>query len=226
MCKGTQVCSELGNLPHLWSREAPLPPPPWFKVELEKFTQAILAAAGGDLNRSLDLLRQVRGDDLRRWYLVHGQNTAAFRNRHFRRARVGPKIECRATVSETVKAELFMRDRYRCRYCGLGLVSLHVMKLFSEIVGKSSFSATEKNASHGAALVFRPTPDHVVPLNCGGRNTLDNLVTACYSCNFGKYHYTLEQLGLDDPRKRAVSPGDQWDGLVSLLSKLRTAWAS
>jgi len=37
------------------------------------------------------------------------------------------------------------------------------------------------------------------PHSLGGRTELDNLVTSCYSCNFGKAEYTLKQLGIDDP---------------------------
>ena len=44
-----------------------------------------------------------------------------------------------------------------------------------------------------------PVADHVVPWNKGGQTNLQNLVTSCASCNYGKDGYTLEQLGLDNP---------------------------
>lgn len=114
----------------------------------------------------------------------------------------------------------YRRDGYRCRYCGIRVIPIEVLRLYEGVVGTRFFAATAKNASHGAAIVFRATYDHVEPLNCGGRHSLDNLVTACYSCNFGKGPYTLQQLGLDDPRsRRAMS--DSWDGLVSLIPKVR-----
>lgn len=115
---------------------------------------------------------------------------------------------------------IYRRDHFACRYCGLKLFPSELLRAFENVAGTDSFAATAKNASHGAALVFRTTYDHVDPLNCGGRHTLDNLVTACYSCNFGKAGYTLEQLGLDDPRLRPKVSND-WDGLMSLLPKLR-----
>jgi hypothetical protein len=118
-------------------------------------------------------------------------------------------------------AMAYSRDHYRCRYCGLGLVSVELLKAYEAAVGNPYFAATAKNSSHGAALVFRATYDHVDPLNCGGLHDLSNLVTSCYSCNFGKAGFTTQQLGLDDPRARPIPAAAGWDGLLSLVLKLR-----
>ena len=60
--------------------------------------------------------------------------------------------------------------------------------------------------------VFCFVADHVVPLAAGGANQITNLVTACWPCNFAKWSYKLDELGLDDPfRYEAVH--DDWDGL-------------
>jgi 5-methylcytosine-specific restriction endonuclease McrA len=37
-----------------------------------------------------------------------------------------------------------------------------------------------------------PTIDHLIPLSKGGGNTLDNLVIACYTCNFRKGNKLLK----------------------------------
>lgn len=50
-----------------------------------------------------------------------------------------------------------------------------------------------------------------------------NLVTSCQSCNYGKYNYTLEQLGLDDPRIRPPSPFSDWTGLTEYVPLLNRA---
>ncbi len=47
-----------------------------------------------------------------------------------------------------------------------------------------------------------------------------NLVTSCGPCNYGKAHYTIEQMGLDDPFDRPATP-DGWDGLLSYLEGLK-----
>jgi 5-methylcytosine-specific restriction endonuclease McrA len=52
--------------------------------------------------------------------------------------------------------------------------------------------------------MFVATLDHVVPLSLGGRTNESNLVTCCWSCNYGKANYTVEQIGIDNPLDRAV----------------------
>jgi len=64
----------------------------------------------------------------------------------------------------------------------------------------------------GASLVFRPVADHVEPWSRGGATDLNNLVTSCWPCNFGKMEYTVEELGITDPRSRP-SVSDGWYGL-------------
>ena len=68
---------------------------------------------------------------------------------------------------------------------------------------------------HGVALTFRATADHVVPMSFGGRTNLDNLVTSCWNCNYGKYNALLEQMGVNDPRDTAVDSKLSWNGLLT-----------
>ncbi len=166
------------------------------------------------------MLMQVRGEEMREWYIDHGQNSGVFRNRHYRVV-VGRTITAlRGAPPSSMVDAVYRRDRYRCRYCGLRLFPIEVLRAYECTIGTDVFAATAKNASHGAALVFRATYDHVDPLSCGGRHVPENIVTGCYSCNFGKGSYTLTQLGLDDPRAQPLPSGD-WDGLVSLLPEFR-----
>jgi len=197
-----------------------LPPPTWFSDELAKFSEAVRIAADGNVVRSRALLKQVRGEEMRAWYLFHGQYSGDFRNRHYRIAAKYIGTSLRGAPPTSMVLAAYRRDHYRCRYCGLRLFPVQVLQAYERAVGNKSFAATAKNESHGVALVFRATYDHVDPLKYGGRHSLDNLVTSCYSCNFGKGGYTLEQLGLDDPRVRLVPP-DDWDGLTSCLPSLR-----
>jgi hypothetical protein len=59
------------------------------------------------------------------------------------------------------RLKVFERDAYRCRYCDRQL--------------------TQSTA----------TLDHFMPVSSGGGNTLDNLVTACLTCNSRKYKRPL-----------------------------------
>jgi 5-methylcytosine-specific restriction endonuclease McrA len=71
---------------------------------------------------------------------------------------------------------------------------------------------TDENR-HGIYLMLMASYDHVKPHSEGGSNDDSNLVTACWSCQFGKYKYSLKKLRLQNPfDKEPVALGD-WSGL-------------
>lgn len=117
---------------------------------------------------------------------------------------------------------VFERDSYTCRYCGLRLVGKQVLTAFEKAIGVPQFRTGAKLSNeeqHGIVHAFKIVADHVVHHKYNGRTHPDNLVTSCPACNYGKYNYTLKQLGLDDPRER--SPADSnWDGLNSFIDGL------
>ena len=67
------------------------------------------------------------------------------------------KKEHGATLLLKLRFEVFLRDLFRCRYCG-------------------------RTAKDGAIL----EADHVIPVKEGGKTELENLVTSCRECNLGK----------------------------------------
>lgn len=71
----------------------------------------------------------------------------------------------RARLAVGLRFKVFMRDGFRCRYCGI-------------------------SADAGAIL----HADHVMPESKGGPTTLENLVTACIDCNLGKSDRLLPSL--------------------------------
>ena len=68
----------------------------------------------------------------------------------------------RAEVAAGLRFDVFYRDKFRCRYCGISV-------------------------DDGAVL----HADHVTPRSKGGADDIDNLVTACLNCNLGKSDKTL-----------------------------------
>lgn len=77
------------------------------------------------------------------------------------------------------KSNVLLRDGHRCQYCG---------------------SRGEKGGRRGSALTW----DHVVPQSRGGKNTWENLVAACVSCNARKGSRTPAEAGmplLNAPRR-------------------------
>jgi hypothetical protein len=78
------------------------------------------------------------------------------------RAFTAERSRRRAEVAVGLRFDVFKRDGFRCRYCGVSV-------------------------DQGALLHV----DHVVARSRGGADTLDNLVTACVECNLGKSDKTL-----------------------------------
>ena len=117
--------------------------------------------------------------------------------------------------------KVFERDGHHCRYCGIGVIPKEILTTYSKLIGNKFFRATgTNNERHGIVLGFRANADHVEPWNLGGKTNPDNLVTSCWSCNYGKSGYTLEELGLIDPRNISIIT-NEWDGLISLLKGLK-----
>lgn len=69
---------------------------------------------------------------------------------------------------------------------------------------------------HHALSALNATLDHILPHSRGGTNEESNLVAACGMCQFGRGHWTLEEVGFTDPRER-LPILDKWDGLTRLL---------
>ena len=62
----------------------------------------------------------------------------------------------RKSMSKKTRFEVFKRDGFQCQYCG----------------------------AHPPAAILHV--DHIVAVVAGGTNVIDNLVTACATCNLGK----------------------------------------
>lgn len=127
-----------------------------------------------------------------------------------------------------VEEAIYRRDGYRCRYCGTRVVLKEVRGVFSDILPDAVSWPSSDKSKHGAFYALHACVDHVSPHAYGGKNDCENLVTACWPCNFGKSDYTLDDLGLSNPFDR-LPKVDEWDGLARVLSlrpKARRAKAS
>ncbi len=74
-----------------------------------------------------------------------------------------PRTKRRARFS---RANVYLRDDYRCQYCGLQF--------------------------EWSKLTF----DHIVPRSKGGRRTFTNIVTACRPCNARKADLSCDEAGM------------------------------
>lgn len=110
------------------------------------------------------------------------------------------------------------RDGYRCRYCGLWLIPEGVRKVLHRIYPTAVPWGTKNPEQHAAFQALWLQYDHIIPACYGGESTLENLVVSCAGCNFAKFNYHLDQIGLTDPRDRLPIP-TRWNGLSQLLER-------
>ena len=117
--------------------------------------------------------------------------------------------------SETDQASIFRRDGWRCRFCGVRVISRAARSIFTRQFPEETRWTLPEFQRHYALYALASSLDHVLPHGRGGKNETSNFVTACYCCQFGRGEWTLEEVGLLDPRDRPPVV-DSWDGLIRI----------
>lgn len=202
MCQKSNYCKLLGEDPSKWSVNAPLPPPEEFKrvFEIVTMTQAMIEAK--DFIKARVLLQNELENSCRNWFIEHAQMSGTLRSKIlgiFKNEKFGGALDPNKSFSD-LEESIYKRDGYTCRYCGLRLMSNRELSKIERAVGKDFFQTRGNNQTrHGFIFVLRATVDHVLPHNRGGSTSLNNLVTSCWSCNYGKGKFTLEEIGLASP---------------------------
>jgi 5-methylcytosine-specific restriction endonuclease McrA len=190
--------------------------------QVAAFAVAARLAAAGELIAACDRFATIAETDARDWFARHGKMSCYTRRspEAIARLRMARKVE-RSRTPMSLRRRVYSRDHYVCRYCGLPTIDGEVTKALAVLLGPSVVSWGGTDATrHGTALAAWTQYDHVVPMNFGGADDEVNIVTSCGGCNYGKDAYTLEELGLDDPRDRPPA-NLAWDGLTSLIPALR-----
>jgi hypothetical protein len=115
-----------------------------------------------------------------------------------------------------VLAELHRRDGFHCRFCGVPVIR-KVVRVFLGKLYPAALRWERTNLSqHAAFQAMWAQYDYVLAHARGGDNSIENTIVTCAPCNFAKMNYTLEELGLSDPRTRHPLKSD-WDGLERVL---------
>ena len=185
---------------------------------------AVEFAVSGKLALGLSRLEKTRHLEIRKWYISTAQVAGA--RRHTALGELDaevPEISKAAQdtprISVPLARSVLERDGYRCRYCNIPVIYTNEVRKLRALFGAENFQMSQSNLiAHGTLRAFYNSFDHVVPLSRGGRTSLDNLVTACYPCNFGKDNFTLSQLHLESPLSRAPQKTDH-DGFITLLRR-------
>jgi 5-methylcytosine-specific restriction endonuclease McrA len=110
------------------------------------------------------------------------------------------------------KRQLHQRDGYHCRFCGIPVIRKEIRKRIKAVYPDALSWGRRNSEQHAAFQAMWAQYDHLTPHAFGGTNDLNNLVVTCAPCNFGRMSYTLEQVGLIDPRSREPMRSN-WDGL-------------
>jgi hypothetical protein len=111
---------------------------------------------------------------------------------------------------------LHSRDGYQCRFCGIPVIREAVLAKLRQLYPSEACWGPKGIDRHAALQAMRVQYDFIVPHSRGGKAVPDNLVVTCTPCAFARRHYTLDQVGLEDPRKRK-SVRTSWDGLERIL---------
>jgi hypothetical protein len=199
-------------------RSSLVPLPSVVAIEADQLAAAAAALQRADYEGARLLFERVDRDALWGYYDSAGR---VWQERHRKAAHADHvKVPHRA-IPKSVNLDVAVRDGWRCRYCGVRLISYdfsrEVNRRFPDLWVISP--AVERNM-HPAAYLLRYTPDHVVPHWTGGSNEADNLVACCGTCQYQKGQCTIEELDLSNPFDRAPVI-DTWDGLSGRFGPIR-----
>jgi hypothetical protein len=201
------------------------PPIPEIEAAARHLDAAVSAHLRGEHADATELLRMA--DDRTVWAWLESIWGAKSPHIHLRTIPDTPAIipeNLRAKPRQAPSALVRLvheRDGYYCRYCKIPVVSGTIRKaLRNKYPEAVPWSETDGKACHAAFQCMWTQYDHIIPHCRGGTTTLDHIYLTCAACNYGRWHYTLEQVGILHPNSHKPRRGD-WDGLQRLLLPMR-----
>jgi len=205
--------------PSAWPSHCLIPYPAEFDSEIDKIEQA-LQLANTYPDQSRNLVKTIDSEAMKRWFIDVALKSGAWRAKYSGVSGVDAKNSRRRKAISQMRLEaLFERDKWRCRYCGIRLAGnrKHFKNFAKAIRIPELVSGRTDESRHGVYLMLMASYDHVKPHSEGGSNDDSNLVTSCWSCQFGKYKYSLKELGLQNPFEREPEAFGDWCGLKRLI---------
>jgi hypothetical protein len=202
------------------------PPIPEIFEAARLLDQAVAAHLRGDIEAADRYLRdsdiQAIGDWLdpiwlRKSALVKAMNVEGLPPVLPKEQRYKPRLASRALCKALVE-----RDGHHCRFCGMPLVRPEVRKLLNKLYPDAArWTSAKETDQHRGLQAMWMQYDHILVHSRGGATDMDNIVVTCAACNFGRDRFTLEEMGLTDPRTDIRLPTWEgrlkWNGLESLL---------
>ena len=118
--------------------------------------------------------------------------------------------------SSAEKQELIKLHGRNCVFCGIPLIRAEVRSKFALLYPELALWGSSNINQHAAFQCMWLQYDHLVPHSRGGDNSIENIIITCSACNYGRMHWTIEELGLLDPRSIARE-SSSWDGLERII---------
>lgn len=125
------------------------------------------------------------------------------------------RIPCRMP-DRNGEAKIIARDGYHCRFCGIPVIPKRVREKACTLYPDSVTWGSTNLSQHAAFQAMWLQFDHFLPHSRGGTNGHENILITCAPCNYGRFHYTIEELGLSNPFHRPPIRS-KWNGLVDFL---------
>lgn len=196
------------------------PAVPEITLAAECLDSSISAHMAGNTKEAADLIMAANISAIRDWVeSLWGKASPYVQFRSIPDAPVTLSRAQRAAIRMPNLAEkrlLHVRDGYHCRFCGIPVVRAEIRNRLRKLYPDALPWATNNKNQHAAFQAMWAQYDHVIPHARGGNNERDNILVTCAPCNFARMNYTLEEVGLADPRLRKPVKSS-WDGLERLI---------
>ena len=128
-----------------------------------------------------------------------------------------PERDLTRMPSKAEQDEIFSRDGWRCRLCGVKVICKTARSILTKIFPIETHWTGPEFQRHSSLYALASSLDHIEPHGRGGKNDSANFVTACYCCQFGRGEWTLAEVEIFNPLVREPVV-DAWDGLTRLRS--------
>ncbi len=191
---------------------------------LEQATDAHLAGA---VEKAADLLQAANMPEVRAWTESLWGSRKDNPDQHmYHRIRVVPDAPRRIPRAERLRvrmpnaaqqAAIINYYGYNCSFCSIPVIRKEVRKRFIAFYPDSVPWGETNLTQHAAFQCMTLNFDHVLPHSRGGDNSVSNVIITCDPCNSGRWFRTLEELGLEDPRRRPPKR-TTWDGLERIMA--------
>jgi hypothetical protein len=199
-----------------WPKHCLVEYPVAFDKQIDIVAQAMRLAVT-DRAGARKLVRSIDAEPMKRWFIDVALQSGYWRAEHVGKAtkRDTATKRARKSIGQKRLEGLFGRDHWRCRYCGIRIAgNRKQFKRFAEQLDLPELIRGRTDETrHGLYVLMLASYDHLIPYSQGGSDDDKNLVTACWTCQFGKFRFSLEDLGMERPPKSSRPTYKGWQGL-------------